>query len=74
MGKNAGHPLYMLAAGSCIAIVWFTVAFPRVEFNLRRLLLGSFNASIVASLIQTWLLAQQNPWRPNSNTIRLCQT
>jgi hypothetical protein len=61
MGNKAGHPLYMLAAGSCISIVWFTVAFPRVEFNFKRLLLGSLVASIVASSIQGWLLAQQNP-------------
>jgi len=61
MSSKAGHPLYMLAAGICISIVWFTVAFPRVEFNFKRLLLGSVIASIAASPIQTWLLAQQNP-------------
>lgn len=61
MGSRVGHPLYMLAAGSCISIVWFTVAFPRVEFNFKRLLLGSLVAAIVAAAIQGWLAAQQNP-------------
>ena len=61
MTSKAGNPLYLLAAGGCIAIVWFAVAFPRVEFNFKRLLLGSFVASIAGSVIQTWQLAQQNP-------------
>ena len=51
----------MLAAGSCISMVWFTIAFRRVEFNFKRLLLGSFVAAITAAPIQTWLLAQKNP-------------
>jgi hypothetical protein len=50
----------MLAAGSCISIVWFTVAFRRVEFNFKRLLLGSFIASTAASPIHTWVLAEKN--------------
>jgi hypothetical protein len=61
MGSTFGHPLYMLAAGTCIAIVWFTVAFPKVELNFKRLLLGSFTASIAGSLVQTLLYAQKNP-------------
>jgi hypothetical protein len=61
MGSTFGHPLYMLAAGTCIAIVWFTVAFPKVELNFKRLLLGSFTASIAGSLVQTLLFAQKNP-------------
>jgi hypothetical protein len=60
MGSNFGHPLYMLASGICISIVWFTIAFPRVEFNFKRLLLGSFVAAIAASPIQTWLVAQRS--------------
>jgi hypothetical protein len=60
IGPARGHPYPMLAIGACISLVWFTVAFPRVEFNFKRLLLGSFVASIIAALIQTWLLAQNS--------------
>jgi hypothetical protein len=56
MGPARGHPYYMLAIGACIALAWFSIAFPRVEFNFKRLLLGSFVASIISALIQTWLL------------------
>jgi hypothetical protein len=60
-GSNKGHPFYMLAAGGCISIVWFTIAFRRVEFNFKRLLLGSFVAAIAAAPILTLLLTPKNP-------------
>ncbi|MBR1123101.1 hypothetical protein JQ628_16360 [Bradyrhizobium lablabi] len=60
-GSTFGHPFFMLAAGTCIAIAWFTVAFPKVEFNLKRLLLGGLIASIAGSLVQTVLFAKKNP-------------
>ena len=61
MGNRVGHPFSLVAAGAVISIVWFTVAFPKIEFNFKQLLLGSLIASIVASLIQGWLLAQRHP-------------
>jgi len=61
IGPDRGHPYVMLATGACISLVWFTIAFRRVEFKFVRLLLGSFVASITSALIQTWLLAQNSP-------------
>lgn len=61
MGPARGHPYYMLAIGACVSLVWFAIAFRRVEFNFMRLLLGSFVASITSALIQTSLFVQNSP-------------
>jgi hypothetical protein len=60
IGSSTANPYYILATGCGVSIVWFTIAFRRVEFNFKRLLLGSFVVSIVGSTIQAWLLAQQS--------------
>ena len=57
MGSNLGHPYILLATGCCISIVWFTIAFPRVEFNAKRLLLGSLVAATLSAYIQSWIFA-----------------
>lgn len=61
IGSARGHPYYMLAAGICIALVWFAVAFPKVEYNFKRLLLGSVSAAAIGSIVQTVLYVQTNP-------------
>lgn len=60
IGNDFGHRYIMLATGCCIAIAWFTIAFRRVEFSFKRLLLGSLVAATVSATIQSWLLLSQS--------------
>jgi hypothetical protein len=57
LGHNLGHPYVLLATGCCISLAWFTIAFPRVEFSFKRLLLGSLVAAMVSAFIQSWILS-----------------
>ncbi len=55
---NAEGSLRKFAAGVCISIVWLRMAFRQVEFNFKRLLMGSFVASSIAALILSYALTQ----------------
>jgi hypothetical protein len=60
IGNHHGHPYYMLAAGGCISLAWFTVAFRRVEFRFKRVVQGALVAAILGALVQNDLLMHKD--------------